>query len=129
VPHLAVQALESDLAGREAELIAGLTEAVAEVYGEWVRGSVEVLLVGVPAGRWGIGGRAAAAPAPRVTFGIRATVLDRPDASDVLGRLATGITDAVAHAMGEHVRAATTIEFVGRPEGHTGVGGTLSAVS
>ena len=87
MPHLTVHALESDLAGREGELIAGLTDAVVAVYGEWAREIAEVLLVGVPAGRWGIGGKVADVPAPRVTFGIRASIFDRPDAADVLGRL------------------------------------------
>ncbi|GIM88322.1 tautomerase family protein [Paractinoplanes toevensis] len=119
MPHLTVHALESDLGGREAELIAGLTDAVVAVYGEWVRESVEVLLVGVPAGRWGIGGRVAEAPAPQVTFGIRATVLDRPDATDVLGRLTAAIADAVAGVVGEQVRAATVVQFVGESDGRT----------
>ena len=48
--------LESELAGRETPLIATLTEAVVAVYGEWAREIVEVRLIGVPAGRWGIGG-------------------------------------------------------------------------
>ncbi|GIF25417.1 phenylpyruvate tautomerase PptA (4-oxalocrotonate tautomerase family) [Actinoplanes tereljensis] len=117
MPHLTVHAPESDLAGREAALIAGLTDAVVAVYGDWIRESVQVLLVGVPAGRWGIGGRPAEGPAPLVTFGIRATVLDRPDASDVLGRLAAGVTDALADAVGEQVRAAAAVEFLGTAPG------------
>jgi phenylpyruvate tautomerase PptA (4-oxalocrotonate tautomerase family) len=125
MPHLTVHAMESDLAGRETELIAGLTDAVVAVYGDWAREIAEVLLVGVPAGRWGIGGKPAGSPAPRVTFGIRAAVFDRPDAADLLGRLTSGVTDAVAAAVGEHVRAKTAVEFVGQPEGRTGVGGTV----
>ncbi|MEU4240713.1 tautomerase family protein [Actinoplanes sp. NPDC026619] len=122
MPHLTVHALESDLAGREGDLIAGLTEAVVAVYGEWARESVEVLLLGVAAGRWGSGGKVAGAPAPRVAFGIRATVLDRPDAAEVLGRLTAGITDALAAVIGEQARAGTVVEFAGTPAGHTGVG-------
>jgi phenylpyruvate tautomerase PptA (4-oxalocrotonate tautomerase family) len=126
MPHLTVHALESDLAGREGALISGLTDAVVAVYGGWAREVAEVLLVGVPAGRWGIGGNVADQPSPRVTFGIRAGVFDRPDAADVLGRLTAGVTDAVAAAVGEHVRAGTVVAFVGEPAGRTGVGGSLS---
>jgi phenylpyruvate tautomerase PptA (4-oxalocrotonate tautomerase family) len=70
VPHLDVYALEADLAGREEALIGGLTEAVVAVYGEWARESVVVRLIGLPPGRWGIGGQPAANPAPSVAFGI-----------------------------------------------------------
>lgn len=125
MPHLTVHALESDLAGREADLIEGLTEAVVAVYGEWAREIAVVRLVGVPAGRWGIGGKPAEAPAPAVTFGIRAGVFDRPDATELLGRLTAGVTEAVATAVGERVRPGVTVEFVGTPDGRTGVGGAL----
>lgn len=126
MPHLTVHALESDLAGREADLIEGLTEAVVAVYGEWARRIAVVRLVGVPAGRWGIGGRPAEAPAPAVTFGIRAAAFDRPDATELLGRLTAGVTDAVATVVGERVRPGVTVEFVGTPDGRTGVGGALT---
>jgi phenylpyruvate tautomerase PptA (4-oxalocrotonate tautomerase family) len=125
VPHLIVHALESDLAGREADLIAALTEAVVAVYGDWAREIAQVRLVGVPAGRWGIGGRPAASPAPAVTFGIRESVFDRPDAAEVLGRLTAGITDAVVAVVGERVRPGVTVDFVGEPAGRAGVGGAL----
>ena len=111
MPHLDVYALESDLAGHEDALIGGLTSAVAAVYGEWARPSVVVRLFGLPAGRWGIGGRAAEAPAPSVTFGIRADALERPDAPAILGALAGGVTDAIAGVLGEGLRGAT-VEFV-----------------
>jgi phenylpyruvate tautomerase PptA (4-oxalocrotonate tautomerase family) len=125
MPHLTVHALESDLEGHEPELIAALTEAVVAVYGEWAREIAVVLLIGVPAARFGIGGKPASAPAPRVTFGIRAAVFDRPDATDVLSRLTAGVTDALAGVVGEQVRAGVTVEFVGSPDGRTGVGGVL----
>ncbi|WP_433381941.1 hypothetical protein ACQPZX_18015 [Actinoplanes sp. CA-142083] len=124
MPHLTVHALESDLAGREPELIAALTDAVVAVYGDWAREIAEVLLIGVPENRWGTAG---SAPAPRVTFGIRAGVFDRPDAAEVLSRLAAAVTDAVAAAVGEQVRAGVTVEFVGSPDGRTAVGGVLSS--
>jgi phenylpyruvate tautomerase PptA (4-oxalocrotonate tautomerase family) len=116
MPHLTVHASESDLAGREADLIGKLTEAVVAVYGEWAREIAVVRLVGVPAGRWGIGGKPAEAPPPAVTFGIRATVFDRPDATDLLSRLTAGVTDAVAAVLGERVRPGVTVEFVGTPD-------------
>ncbi|MFI5897153.1 4-oxalocrotonate tautomerase family protein [Actinoplanes sp. NPDC051513] len=127
MPHLTVHAAESDLTGREPELIAALTDAVVAVYGEWAREIAVVLLIGVPAARWGVGGKAASSPAPRVTFGIRATVFDRPDAADVLSRLAAGVTDAIAGVVGDQVRPGVTVEFVGSPDGRTGVGGVLVA--
>jgi len=123
MPHLTVHALERDLAGREAALIEALTEAVVAVYGEWVRGIAEVQLVGLPAGRWGIGGKPAEAPAPRVTFGIREAVFGRPDADQIVRRLIAGVTDAVAAVCGEHLRPGVTVDLVGAPDGRTGVGG------
>jgi phenylpyruvate tautomerase PptA (4-oxalocrotonate tautomerase family) len=125
VPHLTMYALESDLTGAEPDLIAALTDAVVAVYGGWARESVVVLLIGLPANRCGVGGKVAASPAPHVTFGIRATVFDRPDASDVLSRLAAGVTDAIATVLGEQLRPGVTVQFAGEPEGHTAVGGTL----
>ena len=127
MPHLTVYAPESALIDREAPLIAALTDAVAEVYGEWAREHAVVLLIGVPPGRWGQGGKAAESPAPRVTFGIRASVFDRPDAADILSRLTAGVTDAIASALGDHFRPQVTVEFAGTPDGHTGVGGVLVA--
>jgi len=127
VPHLDVYALESDLTDREESLIGALTSAVVAVYGEWARAEVVVRLFGVPAGRWGVGGRPAATAPPSVTFGIRADVFERPDAATVLGALAAGVTDAVAAALGDHLRAGTTVGFVGEQAGRTAVGGALSA--
>jgi phenylpyruvate tautomerase PptA (4-oxalocrotonate tautomerase family) len=125
VPHLTVYAPESALAGREAPLIAALTEAVVEVYGDWAREHAVVLLIGVPPGRWGVGGKSARSPAPRVTFGVRATVFDRPDASAILSRLTAGVTEAIASVLGDQFRSQVTVEFAGAPDGHTGIGGVL----
>jgi phenylpyruvate tautomerase PptA (4-oxalocrotonate tautomerase family) len=127
VPHLDVYTLETDLAGRESALIEALTTAVVAVYGEWVRPSVVVRLIGLPAGRWAVGGRPAAVAAPSVTFGIRADALDRPDAATVLGGLATRITEAIAVVLGEQQRDGTTVEFVAQRAGRIAVGGTLGA--
>ena len=125
MPHLTVYAPETTLADREAPLIAALTDAVVEVYGEWAREIAVVLLIGVPPGRWGLGGKPAESPAPRVTFGIRASVFDRPDASQILSRLTGGVTEAIVSVLGDHFRPGVTVEFAGAPDGRTGIGGVL----
>ena len=125
MPHLTVYAPEPALADREAPLIAALTDAVVEVYGEWARETAVVLLIGVPPGRWGLGGKPAESPAPRVTFGIRASVFERPDASEILSRLTGGVTEAIVSVLGDHFRPGVTVEFAGAPDGRTGIGGVL----
>jgi phenylpyruvate tautomerase PptA (4-oxalocrotonate tautomerase family) len=125
VPHLSVHVLESDVSGRETALMATLTDAVVSVYGEWVRSSVVVHLIGLPPDRWGIGGVPAQAPSPSVTFGTREAVFSRPDADEVVARLVSGITDAVVAVFGERVRAGVMVEFVGTPAGRTGIGGVV----
>ena len=125
MPHLLVHALDRDLDGREADLIATITDAIVAVYGDWAREHAVVQLIGFAPGRWGIGGKPVPSPAPRVTFGIRDGVFSRPDGPDILGRLAAGVTDAITAVIGEHVREGTTIEFVGAPDGRTAVGGVL----
>lgn len=125
MPHLIVYASEPELAGREADLISTLTDAVVDVYGEWAREIAVVQLVGLAPGRWGIGGRPAAAPAPRVTFGIKDAAFARPDADDIVARLVTGVTEALVAVFGERVRAGTTVELVGTPAGRSGVGGEV----
>ncbi|GAA5123905.1 tautomerase family protein [Pseudonocardia adelaidensis] len=125
MPHLIVYASEPDLAGREADVISALTDAVVGVYGEWAREIAVVQLVGIPAGRWGIGGRPAEAPAPRVTFGIKDAAFARPDAGDIVAGLVNGVTEALVGVFGERVRAGTTVELVGTPAGRSGVGGEV----
>ena len=125
MPHLSVHVLESDLAGREEELIAKLTDAVAAVYGEWARSIAVVQLIGVPPNRWGIGGEPAKAPAPHVTFGIREEAFSRPDADEIVARLVSGVTDAIVDVFGERVREGVTVELVGQPAARTGVGGVV----
>jgi phenylpyruvate tautomerase PptA (4-oxalocrotonate tautomerase family) len=83
MPHLTVHVMESDLAGREKNLIKELTDAVVTVYGDWARSIVVVQLIGLPATRWGVGGKPASAPAPRVTFGIKEAAFSRPDAEQI----------------------------------------------
>jgi phenylpyruvate tautomerase PptA (4-oxalocrotonate tautomerase family) len=127
MPHLTVHALESDLAGRETELIGELTDAVVAVYGEWARSVAVVLLIGLPANRWGVGGAPARSSSPIVTFGIREAALSRPDADEIVARLVSGVTDAIVAVLGERVRAGVTVELIGEPAGRTGVGGVVAA--
>jgi phenylpyruvate tautomerase PptA (4-oxalocrotonate tautomerase family) len=127
MPHLTVRVPEAQLAGREPALITALTEAVAQVYGEWARDIVVVHLDGVPEGRWGIGGRAAGDAAPAITFGIREAALTRPGGDEVAARLVAGLTDAVAGVLGEQTRGGTSVELVGTPEGRTGIGGRIAS--
>ena len=125
MPHLSVCVLESDLAGREAELIGRLTDAVVDVYGEWARAIAVVRLIGLPANRWGIGGEPARQPSPSVTFGIKEAAFSRPDAEEIVARLVSGVTDAIVDVFGERVRAGVTVELVGAPSGRTGIGGVV----
>jgi phenylpyruvate tautomerase PptA (4-oxalocrotonate tautomerase family) len=127
MPHLTVHVLEHELAGRETQLIETLTEAVVAVYGEWARDIVEVRLIGVPAGRWGIGGRPAADPAPSVTFGIKEGAFHRPDTPEIVAGLIAGVTDAIVAVCGERVRPGVSVELVGAPDGRSGIGGVVAA--
>jgi phenylpyruvate tautomerase PptA (4-oxalocrotonate tautomerase family) len=126
MPHLTVHVPERQLAGHESALISALTDAVAEVYGEWARDIVVVHLDGVPAGRWGVGGRAVDDAAPAITFGVREAALTRPDGDQIAARLVAGMTDAVAHVLGDQVRGGISVELVPAPTGRTGVGGVIS---
>jgi len=125
MPHLTAHVLDSDLAGRETELIEALTDAVVAVYGDWARDIAVVHLIGLPASRWGIGGKPAQAPSPTVTFGIKEAAFSQPDAEGIVGRLISGVTDAVVAVFGEHVRSGVTVELVGTPAGRTGIGGVV----
>ena len=127
MPHLTVHVLERDLAGRETPLIEALTEAVVAVYGEWARDIVEVRLIGLPAGRWGIGGKPATDPAPSVLFGIKEGAFHRPDTPEIVAGLIGGVTEAVVSVFGEQVRPGVSVELVGQPAGRSGVGGTVAA--
>jgi phenylpyruvate tautomerase PptA (4-oxalocrotonate tautomerase family) len=126
MPHLTARVPEARLAGHEPALITALTDAVVQVYGEWARDLVVIHLDGVPAGRWGIGGKTVDDAAPAITFGIRAAALTRPDGRETAARLVAGLTDAVARVLGEQARSGTSIELVATPEGRTGLGGTIS---
>ena len=126
MPHVTVRAPETRLAGNEPALIAALTDAVVAVYGAWARDLVVVHLDGVPAGRWGIGGRAVDDAAPAITFGIREAALTRPGGKEIAARLVAGLTGAVAGVLGERVRGGTSVELVATPEGRTGLGGVIA---
>jgi phenylpyruvate tautomerase PptA (4-oxalocrotonate tautomerase family) len=123
VPHLTVHALEDDLAGREAALAEALTDSIAAVYGEWARELVTVQLVGVPVGRWAVGGRLVQTASPALSLGVREAMFARPDAEELIRRLIASLTEAAAEVFGEQSRARTTVELVATPAGRTGVGG------
>jgi phenylpyruvate tautomerase PptA (4-oxalocrotonate tautomerase family) len=131
MPHVTVRAPESQIASREEALIGGLTDAVASVYGSWARPLVIVRLVGVPAGRWGVGGKVDDAVAPEVSFGIRAGALSGADGAQVARRLVATVTDAVATALelADDLRGAIVVELVPQPDELVGVGGTLISES
>jgi phenylpyruvate tautomerase PptA (4-oxalocrotonate tautomerase family) len=125
MPHVTLYALEGDLAGREPDLIRELTGAVVSVYGEWVRASVEVRLVGIPAGRWARGGVAVTTAAPSVTFGMREEVFAREDAARVVARLVSAFTQAVSSVFGDGCRDDVLVELVGQPTSRSGLGGEV----
>ncbi|GAA1626862.1 hypothetical protein ACFQY4_14335 [Catellatospora bangladeshensis] len=125
MPHVTLYALEEDLAGREPGLIGQLTSAVVSVYGEWARSSVDVRLIGIPAGRWARGGTAVATAAPSVTFGMREEVFAREDAARVTARLVAAFTDAVTAVFGDDCRDEVLVELVGQPTSRSGLGGKV----
>lgn len=125
MPHVTLYALEADLGGREPALIAGLTDAVVSVYGEWARGSVDVRLIGIPAGRWARGGVAVSSAAPSVTFGMREEVFARPDVAQVIAHLVSAFTDAVTAVFGDECRDEVLVELVGQPTSRSGLGGKV----
>jgi phenylpyruvate tautomerase PptA (4-oxalocrotonate tautomerase family) len=125
VPHVMLYALEEELAGREPGLIGELTNAVVSVYGEWARNSVDVRLIGIPAGRWARGGAAATTAAPSVTFGMREEVFAREDAARVVAQLVSAFTEAVTAVFGEDCRDGVLVELVGQPTSRSGLGGKV----
>jgi phenylpyruvate tautomerase PptA (4-oxalocrotonate tautomerase family) len=125
MPHLTVHLAESWLTGKEPGLVAALTDAVVDVYGEWARGLVSVRLAGVPEGRFAQGGTAADTNA-MVSLGVRAGVFDRPDAAEITARLGAALTDAITRVVGEDLRAGTMVELVASPPERTFVGGALA---
>src|ERR1700738_4065457 len=126
MPHLTLHALEDDLIDREAALVAALTASVVDVYGDWARDLVSVQLIGLPRGRWALGGQLVQTVSPTVTFGIREAAFARADADEPVAHLIASITAAVASVFGEESRAGISVELVGTPAGRTGVGGVVS---
>ncbi|MGQ5654774.1 tautomerase family protein [Streptomyces sp. EKR5.2] len=125
MPHLTVHLPENRLTGNEPMLLAALTDAVVDVYGEWARDLVSVRLTGVPTGRFAQGGRSVDTNAS-VILGVRAGVFDRPDAAQITARLGTGLTDAITRVVGDDLRAGTMVELVASPPERTFVGGALA---
>ena len=125
MPHVTLYALEAELAGREPALIRELTSAVVSVYGEWARSSVDVRLVGIPAGRWARGGVTVATTAPSVTFGMREEVFARDDAARVIAQLVSAFTEAVTAVFGDDCRDDVLVELVGQPTSRSGLGGKV----
>ncbi|MGW2507281.1 tautomerase family protein [Streptomyces sp. NPDC001588] len=123
--HLTVHLPENRLTGNEPLLVAALTDAVVDVYGEWARDLVSVRLTGVPTGRFAQGGRSVDTNAS-VILGVRAGVFDRPDAAQITARLGTGLTDAITRVVGDDLRAGTMVELVASPPERTFVGGALT---
>ena len=125
MPHLTVRVLEPQLKGNESALIAALTDAVAEVYGEWARAIAVIHLDGVPPGRLGLRGEPVDEAPPTVVFGIREAAFGRPDSDEIMAGLVRTVTDAVASVLGAHLRDTTTVELVATPAGRTAVGGVI----
>jgi phenylpyruvate tautomerase PptA (4-oxalocrotonate tautomerase family) len=125
MPHVTLYALEEELAGREAGLIGELTNAVVSVYGEWVRSSVDIRLIGIPAGRWARGGATVTTAAPSVTFGMREEVFARQDAARVIAQLVSAFTEAVTAVFGDDCRDEVLVELVGQPTSRSGLGGKV----
>jgi phenylpyruvate tautomerase PptA (4-oxalocrotonate tautomerase family) len=125
MPHVILYALEAELAGREPDLIEELTNAVVSVYGDWARSTVDVRLIGIPAGRWGRGGAAVATVAPSVTFGMREEVFARDDAARIVAQLVSAFTDAVTAVFGADCRDDVLVELVGQPTSRSGLGGKV----
>lgn len=125
MPHVTLYALEEELAGREPGIIGELTDAVVSVYGQWARSSVDVRLIGIPAGRWARGGAAVATAAPSVTFGMREEVFAREDAARVIAQLISALTEAVTAVFGDDCRDEVLVELVGQPTSRSGLGGKV----
>jgi phenylpyruvate tautomerase PptA (4-oxalocrotonate tautomerase family) len=125
MPHVTLYALEEELVGREPALIGELTSAVVSVYGEWARSSVDIRLIGIPAGRWARGGAPVATAAPSVTFGMREEVFARPDAARVIAQLVSAFTEAVTTVFGDACRDDVLVELVGQPTSRSGLGGKV----
>ncbi|MFF0591397.1 4-oxalocrotonate tautomerase family protein [Streptomyces sp. NPDC003781] len=126
MPHLTVHLPENRLTGNEPALIAALTDAVVDVYGDWARDLVGIRLAGVPAGRFAQGGKAVDTNAS-VVLGVRAGLFDRPDADQITASLGAALTDAIVRVLGYDLRAGIMVELVASLPERTFVGGSLAA--
>ncbi|KAB8170870.1 hypothetical protein FH609_001960 [Streptomyces sp. 3MP-14] len=126
MPHCVVTVAEELLDGTtEERLVAGLTDAVLAVYGEWARPLVVIEFHGVPTARFAVGGELGKAPAPAVHFSSRAGLFTQvPDAAE---RLAAGFTDALAAVFGEELRKDIGVTLIGTADDRSAVGGVLFA--
>jgi phenylpyruvate tautomerase PptA (4-oxalocrotonate tautomerase family) len=127
MPHLQVRLAEDVLDGAvERRVIAELTEAIASVYGEWARPHAVVEIIGVPAGRWGLGG-VPSVPVPAVTLSMREEALRPPEGDARAARLIGALTAAVGRALGAPAAERATVELLGVPAARSGVGGVPAA--
>ncbi|MFJ5774238.1 hypothetical protein [Streptomyces sp. NPDC093094] len=127
MPHFSVHIREETLDGTvEPRLIAALTDAVGQVYGEGFGRLVGVDLIGVPQHRRGIGGVPTDKDAPHITFSMREAAYHLDEVPDAAARLVAAVTDATAAVLGEHVREQIVLTLAGVPEGRTGVAGAVA---
>lgn len=123
MPHLRVRLAEDAIsAAVEERIIAELTDAIAAVYGGWARPIAVVEIIGIPAGRWGLAG-VRAVPVPAVTLNIRGEALAPPDGDARAARLIAELTAAVGRALGSAAAEHATVDLLGIPAAHSGVGG------
>ncbi|MFE7525027.1 hypothetical protein ACFU7Y_04830 [Kitasatospora sp. NPDC057542] len=126
MPHLSLHIREESLdPDVERSLIAGLTEAVATVFGEQFRPLVAVELIGVPQRRRGIGGLPTDEVAPVVTLSMREAAYHLPQVPDAPARLVAAATGAIAGVLGEAVGQQTVVTLDGVPAGRSGLGGRV----
>ncbi|MFD9904886.1 hypothetical protein [Streptomyces sp. NPDC059063] len=126
MPHFQVRVHEEKLDGKaEGRLVASLTEALVQVYGERARSMAVVEIFGIPRQRWGVGGVPGVVHAPVVSLHVREAALRLPGIDDAPGQLIRAITDAVVDAFDETVREYVGVQLVGVPAGRSGVGGEI----
>ncbi|MET9734420.1 hypothetical protein ABZZ79_28435 [Streptomyces sp. NPDC006458] len=127
MPHFSVHIREEALDGTvEPKLIRALTDAVGAVYGEGFSRLVAVDLIGVPQHRRGIGGVRTDKDAPVVTLSMREAAYHLAEVPDAPARLVAAVVDAMAGALGEHIRDEVVVTVEGVPDGRTGVAGAVA---
>jgi len=127
VPHFQMHLFDETLDGTvEQGLVAGLTAAIAEVYGDDFAQLAVVELIGVPRHRWGVGGRTATDEAPVIELILREGAFSLPHVPDAEARLIAAITAGVGSVLGAGVAGRTTVQLTGVPRGRSGVGGVAA---